>query len=44
MTVSAVEMGNIAAGVNSFDISRFFADGNASHTVSVTVTDTTGDE
>jgi len=40
---SVVEMGNIAVGVNSFDISRFFADGDASHTVSVTVTDTTGD-
>ena len=40
---SAAEAGSIAVGVNSFDISRFFADGDASHTVSVTVTDTTGD-
>jgi RHS repeat-associated protein len=40
---SVIETGSIAAGVSSFDISRFFADGDASHTVSVTVTDTTGD-
>ncbi|MBX3641354.1 MAG: DUF4347 domain-containing protein, partial [Nitrosomonas sp.] len=40
---TAAETGSIAAGANSFDISRFFADGDASHTVSVTVTDTTGD-
>ncbi len=40
---SAVENGVIAAGANTFDISRLFADGDASHTVSVTVTDTAGD-
>ncbi|MCW5607005.1 MAG: DUF4347 domain-containing protein [Nitrosomonas sp.] len=40
---SAAENGAIAAGVNSFNISRIFADGDASHTVSVTVTDTAGD-
>ncbi|SET60723.1 von Willebrand factor type D domain-containing protein [Nitrosomonas marina] len=40
---SPVENGTIAAGLNSFDISRTFADGDASHTVSVTVTDDTGD-
>ncbi|HNP52331.1 MAG TPA: PKD domain-containing protein, partial [Nitrosomonas nitrosa] len=40
---SAAENGVIAAGINNFNISRFFADGDASHTVSVTVTDTAGD-
>ncbi|GJL76868.1 PKD domain-containing protein [Nitrosomonas sp.] len=40
---SAVETGSIAAGVNSFDISHVFADGDAFHNVSVTVTDTAGD-
>ncbi|MCP5242904.1 MAG: DUF4347 domain-containing protein [Burkholderiales bacterium] len=40
---SAIENGVIAAGANTFDISRFFADGDASHTVNVTVTDTAGD-
>ena len=40
---SAVENDIIAAGANSFDISRGFGDGDASHTVSVTVTDTAGD-
>ncbi|HUM75052.1 MAG TPA: PKD domain-containing protein, partial [Nitrosomonas europaea] len=40
---SSIEMGSIAAGANSFDISHFFADGNAGHDVSVTVTDVAGD-
>ena len=40
---SAVENGAIAAGANSFNISRLLADGDASHTVSVTVTDVAGD-
>ncbi|MCB1977757.1 MAG: hypothetical protein KDE66_12235, partial [Nitrosomonas sp.] len=40
---SPAETGSIAAGADTFDISRFFADGDTSHTVSVTVTDTTGD-
>ncbi|HUM75113.1 MAG TPA: Calx-beta domain-containing protein, partial [Nitrosomonas europaea] len=40
---SAIETGSIAAGANSFDISRFFADGDASHDISVTVTDVAGD-
>ncbi|MCB1937287.1 MAG: VWD domain-containing protein [Nitrosomonas sp.] len=38
-----VEAGSIAAGASSFNISRAFADGDASRTVSVTVTDVTGD-
>ena len=40
---SIIETGSIAAGANSFDISRFFADGDASHDISVMVTDVAGD-
>ncbi|HRO56561.1 MAG TPA: PKD domain-containing protein, partial [Nitrosomonas europaea] len=40
---TVIETGNIAAGANSFDISRFFADGDAAHDISVTVTDVAGD-
>jgi hypothetical protein len=40
---SVAETGSIAAGASSFDISRLFVDGNASHDVSVTVTDAEGD-
>ncbi|MCP5244564.1 MAG: hypothetical protein H6937_00795, partial [Burkholderiales bacterium] len=40
---SAAENGVVAAGASSFDINRLFADGDASHTVSVTVTDVAGD-
>ncbi|WP_292995946.1 pre-peptidase C-terminal domain-containing protein [Nitrosomonas sp.] len=36
---SASETGTIAAGVYSANINRSFADGNASHTVSITVSD-----
>ncbi|SCZ84884.1 hypothetical protein NSMM_300003 [Nitrosomonas mobilis] len=40
---SAAETGSVEAGVSSFDISRLLADGDASHNVSVTVTDVAGD-
>jgi len=40
---SGIDNGVIAAGTNSFDISRAFTDGDASHTVDVTVTDDLGD-